>query len=116
MFKILLFVAFLVACYGQEINPKLVVPGYSCSRDYPCNLDNCHCNPMNECQCDFPFHPDGGKEYKDCNLLQCYDDDTCSLYYGPNVRCNPTSNTCVCQPGWHLDPTTQTCTFKGWTS
>ena len=98
---------------AQAVNPLLVLPGYTCTSTQPCSaVEDVHCNPLNECQCNFGFYPAGGKEYKDCYPKICLDDGNCEYYYGPNVQCDSISHSCFCKAGWKLDSYTQQCIDK----
>ena len=112
MFRLLIFLTLLGFAISQAVNPFLVIPGYFCAEKKQCFVDDSHCNPLNQCQCNFGYYPTGGKEYKDCYPRTCYADDSCVYYYGPNTRCDSVTKNCVCKDGWTLDSVKQQCIVK----
>ena len=112
---VLTVLAFFGLISAQEINPNLFLADFECDAEGFCAFPNAHCNPLKRCQCDYSFIPTGSREYKECSAINCYIDDDCEFFYGPNTQCVKKSEDvrhCECKQGWSVDKKTQQCIVK----
>ena len=94
---------------GQEVNNYLVLP-LNCSETQACGVENGHCNPLGQCQCNFNYFPFTEHVRRPiCNLFNCFIDADCVHFYGPNSRCVHEKGGCDCQQNWKIDPKSQSC-------